>query len=524
MDSTWQTSWEKEGSTLSGVSTLRKGAWTSYYKATETVNGKSTEVVIKTFSVPEEIVEDQERIASERAKFLEAARLQKELTEANSPGARAWVKVLRLSEDPRNPSFSMEKCGPSARDLRDNRAQLSAKDLYQLVDSILLGLMELKGKKNRSHGNIKLSDVLCALPGQSPCYKLADPAAKGRGVLVLIDDDIHSAHDVIKRHTTDVATFSSGEAGLVGAALFGKNIWYRSPAQVNTTKSEFSIPANQTTLPRVDIIYAHANMSPDLITAAARNGAKGIVIAGVGDGNMTAPAWEALKQVVKQGVVGVRSSRTTPAHTMHSTRVPMKMSSSAVPRPAHVIGSARLANNNAPNATHAPAPTPTVSRDSFLRGLAARRDSQIQLPLRIARHEASVSSSNNTRAGSPPNCAKCRPITQRRSVDIAPGWLRVMSAPVTSLSCTISVVIDVSLMSRLSVLTVTRKRSRRSMPMGCSAIEPTTPVFMFDVGHSSSGMRRSRTYAARRPSFSSPGGPVMSSTMRTPCPSRSAPQ
>jgi L-asparaginase len=138
----------------------------------------------------------------------------------------------------------------------------------------------------------------------------ADPTAKGRGVLVLIDDDIHSAHDVIKRHTTDVATFSSGEAGLAGAALFGKNIWYRTPAAIHTTKSEFSIAANQTTLPRVDIIYAHANMSPDLITAAAKNGAKGIVIAGVGDGNMTAPAWDALKAVVKQGVVGVRSSRT----------------------------------------------------------------------------------------------------------------------------------------------------------------------------------------------------------------------
>jgi L-asparaginase len=138
----------------------------------------------------------------------------------------------------------------------------------------------------------------------------ADPGAKGRGVLVLIDDDIHSAHDVIKRHTTDVATFSSGEAGLVGASLFGKQTWYRSPGQVHTTKSEFSIAANQNTLPRVDIIYAHAGMSPDMITAAAKNGAKGIVIAGVGDGNMTAPAWEALKQVVKQGVVGVRSSRT----------------------------------------------------------------------------------------------------------------------------------------------------------------------------------------------------------------------
>jgi len=138
----------------------------------------------------------------------------------------------------------------------------------------------------------------------------ADPTARGRGVLVIIDDDIHSAHDVIKRHSTDVATFTSGEAGLVGVTLFGKNIWYRTPVQVHTTKSEFSVAPDQTTLPRVDIIYAHANMSPDLITAAAKNGAKGIVIAGVGDGNMTAQAFNELKKVAGQGVVAVRSSRT----------------------------------------------------------------------------------------------------------------------------------------------------------------------------------------------------------------------
>jgi L-asparaginase len=51
-------------------------------------------------------------------------------------------------------------------------------------------------------------------------------------------------------------------------------------------------------------------MSPDLIDAAAANGAKGLVIAGVGDGNMTAPALEAVKRAVAKGVVVVRSSRT----------------------------------------------------------------------------------------------------------------------------------------------------------------------------------------------------------------------
>jgi L-asparaginase len=136
----------------------------------------------------------------------------------------------------------------------------------------------------------------------------ADPKARGRGVLVTIDDDVHSGHDIIKNHTTDVGTFTSGEAGLIGAVLFGKTVWYRTPENVHTSKSDLRID-NATSLPRVDIIYAHANMSPDLITAAAKNGAKGIVIAGVGDGNMTAPALEAAKAVAKQGVVVVRSAR-----------------------------------------------------------------------------------------------------------------------------------------------------------------------------------------------------------------------
>jgi L-asparaginase len=63
------------------------------------------------------------------------------------------------------------------------------------------------------------------------------------------------------------------------------------------------------TLPRVDIIYAHAGMSPDLIDAAVANGAKGLVIAGVGDGNMTTPALDAVKRAVAKGVLVVRSSR-----------------------------------------------------------------------------------------------------------------------------------------------------------------------------------------------------------------------
>ena len=64
-----------------------------------------------------------------------------------------------------------------------------------------------------------------------------------------------------------------------------------------------------TKLPRVDIIFACVDMPPDLIDAAVANGAKGIVIAGVGNGNMNKASVQAAAQAAKKGVVVVRSSR-----------------------------------------------------------------------------------------------------------------------------------------------------------------------------------------------------------------------
>jgi L-asparaginase len=136
----------------------------------------------------------------------------------------------------------------------------------------------------------------------------SDPRAKGRGVLVVANDDIHGARAITKRHTTDVQTFVSPEAGLIGVCLFDNRDFIRMPARAHTTATPFKVAVGQA-LPRVDIIYAHAGMSPDLIDAAAANGAKGLVIAGVGDGNMTTPALEAMGRAIKKGVVVVRSTR-----------------------------------------------------------------------------------------------------------------------------------------------------------------------------------------------------------------------
>jgi L-asparaginase len=136
----------------------------------------------------------------------------------------------------------------------------------------------------------------------------ADPDAKGRGVLVVMNDWIHGAHSLTKTSTTAVQTFMSPVRGLVGVANYGKNDFYTRPEWKHTTESEFDI-TNVTKMPRVDILFASLDMSPDLIDCAVASGAKGIVIAGVGNGNMNKASMDAAARAVRNGVVVVRSSR-----------------------------------------------------------------------------------------------------------------------------------------------------------------------------------------------------------------------
>jgi L-asparaginase len=136
----------------------------------------------------------------------------------------------------------------------------------------------------------------------------ADPEARGRGVLIAVNDDIHGARSIIKTSPTDVQTFHSPEVGLMGASLYGVNRFFRIPFRNHTSTSIFSSKGVKS-LPRVDVIYITADVSADLIDSAVANGAKGLVTAGVGNGNMTGAALEAVQRAIKKGVVVVRASR-----------------------------------------------------------------------------------------------------------------------------------------------------------------------------------------------------------------------
>ena len=136
----------------------------------------------------------------------------------------------------------------------------------------------------------------------------ADPASRGKGTLVVTNDEINAARDVTKSNTYRVETFQSRELGILGYADPDKIVFYRAPTRKHTTQSQFDL-AQITEFPKVSILYGHAGDDGDLAKAAVAVGAKGLVIAGTGAGH-TQNARTALKQLYDAtGAVVVRSAR-----------------------------------------------------------------------------------------------------------------------------------------------------------------------------------------------------------------------
>ncbi len=136
----------------------------------------------------------------------------------------------------------------------------------------------------------------------------ADRTSRGRGVLVVLDDEVHAARDVQKMNTTAVEAFASPNRGKLGEVEYGKVTWFNVRTARLAPGREFSL-AGIEPLPRVDIVYANEGVDGTLVRAAVAAGAKGIVLAGVGDGNTTNEMIDALAEAVKRGVVVVRSTR-----------------------------------------------------------------------------------------------------------------------------------------------------------------------------------------------------------------------
>ncbi|GAA8169942.1 type II asparaginase [Helicobacter pylori] len=137
----------------------------------------------------------------------------------------------------------------------------------------------------------------------------ANEKSANKGVLVVMDDNIFSAREVVKTHTTHTSTFKALNSGAIGSVYYGKTRYYMQPLRKHTMKSEFFLSQLKIPLPKVDIIYTHAGMTLDLFQASLNSHAKGVVIAGVGNGNVSAGFLKAMQEASQMGVVIVRSSR-----------------------------------------------------------------------------------------------------------------------------------------------------------------------------------------------------------------------
>lgn len=133
--------------------------------------------------------------------------------------------------------------------------------------------------------------------------------SRGKGVLVALNEKINGARNVTKTNTTSVDTFSSREFGCLGYILDKRVYFFQQPDKRHTVQSEFSV-RGLTSLPRVDILYGHADVNRDIADASVKAGARGIVYAGVGNGGIFSPVKNALKDAAGKGVVIVRSTRT----------------------------------------------------------------------------------------------------------------------------------------------------------------------------------------------------------------------
>ena len=132
--------------------------------------------------------------------------------------------------------------------------------------------------------------------------------ARGKGVLVVLNNEIHAARDVVKTSTYRVQTFRSFDFGALGHVDGDGVHFYRAPLKAHMPDTAFA-GREIGALPRVDIVLSYAGADTALIDAAIGAGAKGIVSAGFAPGSPSPAQQDALVAAAKAGIVVVQCTR-----------------------------------------------------------------------------------------------------------------------------------------------------------------------------------------------------------------------
>ena len=137
----------------------------------------------------------------------------------------------------------------------------------------------------------------------------ASPAARGRGVMVVLNDEINAAREATKTDALRLQTFQTRGYGILGVVDDDRVVFYRKVEKRHTAQSEFDVEG-MTALPRVDVILTYQGASGDLIKAAVDQGAKGIVMATAGAGATSGTQGEGTRYALEKGVFVVTTTRT----------------------------------------------------------------------------------------------------------------------------------------------------------------------------------------------------------------------
>ena len=135
------------------------------------------------------------------------------------------------------------------------------------------------------------------------------PDARGKGVMVVLNDEINAARDVTKTDALRLNTFQSRGYGILGVVDSDRVVFYRNLVKRHTAASEFDVTGLDD-LPRVDVVMVYQGASGDIIKAMVDQGARGIVIASAGAGAMSGTQGQGIQYALEKGVFVVTSTRT----------------------------------------------------------------------------------------------------------------------------------------------------------------------------------------------------------------------
>ncbi|MBM7577456.1 asparaginase [Jeotgalibacillus terrae] len=126
--------------------------------------------------------------------------------------------------------------------------------------------------------------------------------AFGKGVLVVLNDEIHTAVNVTKTHASNVSTFQSPQYGPIGIVTKGAVLFHHTPKlDVKYSISELN--------KNVSIIKAYAGMDSRLFEALASLDFDGVVIEALGQGNLPPGTVDGLAHLIEKNIPVVLVSR-----------------------------------------------------------------------------------------------------------------------------------------------------------------------------------------------------------------------